>query len=162
MRAGLSQFRVKYRQEGRWKMRVFKQSGKAAVIVFTVLFVMVLKANAGPPFQTDDPEPVDFRHYEFYAFGDASGTGVEMDTAGPAIEVNWGVLPNTQFHIVIPAVAIMPSNNLNYLPSGAGPEAFGLGDIEIGVKYRFVKETKYRPMIGTFPMIEAPTGNYNT
>jgi len=26
-------------------------------------------AWAGPPFQTDDPEPVDFRHYEFYVFG---------------------------------------------------------------------------------------------
>ena len=24
--------------------------------------------HAGPPFQTDDPEPVDFRHYEFYTF----------------------------------------------------------------------------------------------
>ena len=22
-------------------------------------------ANAGPPFRTDDPEPVEYRHYEF-------------------------------------------------------------------------------------------------
>ncbi|MGH9513554.1 MAG: hypothetical protein ACRD2U_15600 [Terriglobales bacterium] len=127
-----------------------------------VIFVALQNAYAGPPFQTDDPEPVDFRHYEFYAFGNAGGTGVEMDTAGPAFEFNWGILPNTQFHIVLPAVSVMPSNNPRYFPSGSGPGAFGIGDIEIGVKYRFVKETKYRPMIGTFPMIEAPTGNYNT
>ena len=25
-------------------------------------------AQAGPPFMTDDPEPVDYQHYEFYTF----------------------------------------------------------------------------------------------
>ena len=25
-------------------------------------------AFAGPPFQTDDPDPVDYRHFEMYAF----------------------------------------------------------------------------------------------
>ncbi|MFZ0463870.1 MAG: hypothetical protein WBE20_14015 [Candidatus Acidiferrales bacterium] len=134
---------------------------KAALLAMSVLFIAVLNAKAGPPFQTDDPEPVDFRHYEFYTFGSIDGTGVEMDTVGPAIEFNWGILPNTQLHIVIPAAAIMPSNNINYLPAGAGPAAFGMGDIEIGVKYRWVNETKYRPMIGTFTMLEVPSGNYN-
>ena len=37
-------------------------------------------AVAGPPFQTDDPEPIDFRHYEFYVFGSSDGTAVETDT----------------------------------------------------------------------------------
>jgi hypothetical protein len=134
---------------------------QAAMLAMSVLFISVLSAKAGPPFQNDDPEPVDFRHYEFYVFGNADGTGVEMDTVGPAIEFNWGIFPNTQFHIVIPAASIMPSNNVNYIPGGVGPSAFGVGDIEIGVKYRYVKETKYRPMIGTFTMIEVPSGNYN-
>jgi hypothetical protein len=116
---------------------------------------------AGPPFQTDDPDPVDYHHYEFYVFGNADGTGVEMDTAGPAAEFNWGILPNTQFHIIVPLVAIVPSNEAKYAPSGVGPSEFGLGDIEIGVKYRYLKETKHRPMIGTFTMLEVPSGNYN-
>jgi len=133
---------------------------KAATVI-ALLLSAVSAAKAGPPFQTDDPEPVDFRHYEFYTFGNADGTGIEMDTAGPAIEFNWGILPNTQFHIVIPAASIMPSNNVNYSPAGVGPSAFGLGDVEIGVKYRLVKETKHQPMIGVFPMIEMPTGKYN-
>src|ERR1019366_7571240 len=124
------------------------------------LFVSPL-AFAGPPFQTDDPEPVDFRHYEFYAFGNADGNGVEIDTSGPAAEFNWGILPNTQFHIIVPLASIMPSNNVNYFPAGVGPRVFGMGDIEIGVKYRFIKETKYRPMIGTFTMLEVPSGNSN-
>lgn len=121
--------------------------------------VTTLVAWAGPPFQTDDPEPVDFRHYELYTFGSADGTGVEMDTAGPALEFNWGVVPNVQLHMIIPAAAIFPSNDAKYAPSGAGPAAFGLGDIELGVKYRFVQEGKHRPMIGTFTMFEVPSGN---
>lgn len=116
-------------------------------------------AFAGPPFQTDDPEPVDFRHYELYTFGSADGTGVEMDTAGPALEFNWGVVPNVQLHLIIPAAAIFPSNNPKYAPSGIGPNAFGLGDIETGVKFRFIQETKHRPMIGSFTMFEIPSGN---
>lgn len=106
--------------------------------------------RAGPPFQTDDPEPVDLGHYEFYAFGNADGTPIEMDTAGPAAEFNWGALPNLQLHIIVPAAAIFPSD---------GPRAFGLGDIELGAKYRYLNETKHRPMIGTFTMFEVPSGN---
>ncbi|MGH9864700.1 MAG: hypothetical protein ACRD4H_04725 [Candidatus Acidiferrales bacterium] len=130
-----------------------------AMAVTALLFVAATVVKAGPPFQTDDPEPVDFRHYEFYTFGTVDGTGVEMDTNGPALEFNWGILPNTQFHIVFPAAAIFPYNNPRYSGAGTGPRAWGVGDTEIGVKLRYVKETKYRPMIGTFTMIEVPTGD---
>jgi hypothetical protein len=45
-----------------------------------------MTARAGPPFQTDDPEPIDFRNYEFYTFAASDGTPVETDTVGPAVE----------------------------------------------------------------------------
>ena len=133
----------------------------ASGILFFAFLLSSPAAMAGPPFQNDDPQPVDFRHYELYVFGTADGTGVEMDTTGPAVEFNWGVVPNVQLHIVLPAAGILPSNNPNYSPAGTGPNAFGLGDMELGVKYRFVQESKHRPMIGTFPMFEVPTGNPN-
>ena len=113
-------------------------------------------ASAGPPFQTDDPQPIDFRNFEFYTFGTVDGTMVEIDTTGPAVELNWGALPNVHLHIIIPAAAIFPSNNPGLFPAGVGPHAFGLGDIELGIKYRFVQETKHRPMVGTFTMFELP------
>lgn len=123
-----------------------------AVRSFLLLVALLAPAiaSAGPPFQTDDPEPVDFRHYELYAFGSADGTAIEMDSVGPAVEFNWGVVPNVQLHIILPAAAVFPSN---------GPSAFGLGDTETGVKFRFIQETKHRPMVGIFPMFEIPTGN---
>jgi hypothetical protein len=118
-----------------------------------------IPALSGPPFQTDDPEPIDFRHYELYLFASADGTPVETDTVGPTIEFNWGVLPNTQLHTIIPEAAILPSNNPSFAPAGTGPRAFGLSDIEIGIKYRFAKETKHRPIISTYSMVELPTGD---
>jgi hypothetical protein len=63
-------------------------------------------ALAGPPFQTDDPEPIDFRHYEFYTFASSDGTAIETDTVGPAFEFNWGALPNVHPHIIAPMSAI--------------------------------------------------------
>jgi len=124
-----------------------------------LLCLLSVCAWAGPPFQTDDPEPIDFRNYEFYTFATSDGTRVETDTAGPAVEFNWGALPNVHLHIIVPAAAIFPSNNPSLAPAGTGPREFGLGDIELGVKYRFVQETKTRPMIGTFVMFELPSGN---
>jgi len=59
-----------------------------------VLAFVSTTALAGPPFQTDDPEPIDYRHYEFYTFAASDGTPVETDTVGPAVEFNWGALPN--------------------------------------------------------------------
>ena len=129
--------------------------------LFLVCMLTVPNLWAGPPFQTDDPEPVDFRHYEFYQFGTLSSTPVETDPTGPALEFNWGAVPNVQLHVILPFGAIQPSNNPAYLPGGAGPSAYGLTDMELGVKYRFVKETKRRPEIGTFTMVEAPTGSYS-
>lgn len=135
---------------------------KARTLFLVPLFVLMLHsapAWAGPPFQTDDPEPIDYRNYEFYTFATSDGTAIETDTAGPAVEFNWGALPNVHLHIVIPAAAILPSNNPHLAPAGTGPNEYGLGDIETGVKYRFIQESRHRPMIGTFVMFELPIGN---
>src|ERR1700689_4099466 len=132
----------------------------SSVLGASALFLTAATALlAGPPFQTDDPEPIDFRNYEFYTFASSDGTPVETDTEGPAVEFNWGALPNVHLHIIIPAAAIFPSNNPGLTPAGTGPREFGIGDIETGIKYRFVQETKHRPMIGTFVMLELPAGN---
>ena len=36
---------------------------------------------------------------------------------------------------------------------------YGYGDTELGAKYRFIQETNWIPQVGTFPLIELPTGN---
>ncbi len=114
----------------------------------------------GPPYQTDDPVPVDLHHYEFYIFGAADGTPVEMDSVGPAFEFNWGAFPGcSSMH---PALGRRGAEQQSCLSSrGTGPVNFGLTDMELGAKIAFIKETKHFPQIGSFTMFEMPTGNFN-
>ena len=134
-------------------------------VIAALLFLLILTGSQlwaqGPPYQTDDPVPVDLHHYEFYIFGSADGTPVEMDSSGPAFEFNWGALPRVQVHAILPWGVVAPSNNPIYLPSGTGPTEFGLTDMELGVKIAFIKESKHVPQIGSFTMFELPTGNAN-
>ena len=74
----------------------------------------------------------------------------ETDIQGPAVEFNWGALPNTHLHVIVPTGAYLPQE---------GAHTFGPADIELGVKYRFIQESKKMPQIGTFTMFEIPTGN---
>lgn len=129
---------------------------------FLVCFVSGAKLFAqGPPFQVDDPVPVDFKHYEFYVFGAADGTPAEMDYSGPAFEFNWGAVPRVQIHAILPWGGIRPMNNPIYALGGTGPSADGLIDMELGVKLAIIKESKKSPQIGTFTMFELPTGSYD-
>ncbi|GGG82562.1 hypothetical protein GCM10011585_27680 [Edaphobacter dinghuensis] len=109
-------------------------------------------AFAGPPFQTDDPDPVAYRHFEAYAFELSDGTvpgGTMLEI--PSFEMNWGVVPNVQLHLVVPVGA-------SFAPNG-GPVHYGVGDTELGAKVRLVKETKRVPEVGIFPFVELPSGS---
>ena len=130
--------------------------------LFLLVLLGVPRLSAqGPPYQTDDPVPVDLHHYEFYIFGGVDGTPAEIDSTGPAFEFNWGAVPRVQLHAILPWGVVAPSNNPVYLPGGTGSRAFGLTDMELGAKIAFVKESKYVPQIGSFTMFEMPTGNYD-
>ncbi len=128
----------------RWK------SGMAGLAAACALLETV--ANAGPPFLTDDPEPVALGHYEFYTFTLGSGAKTGTFAFLPAFEANYGVIPNGQVHIIAPlAIGITAS----------GPDNYGYGDTELGFKYRFIDEEKEgsRPQVGVYPLLEQPTGN---
>ena len=118
-------------------------------IVALMLFILMAASPgfAGPPFLTDDPDPVPWHHYEAYLFGT-----VDRGTAGsfsvvPAFELNVGAAPGLQLHAIVPAAYATPQKE------------YGIGDIELGVKYRLVKEGKWRPEIGVFPLVELPAGS---
>jgi len=109
-------------------------------------------AFAGPPFRTDDPEPVDLHHWEVYGF--TAGTHLRGDTGGTlaGLEVNYGAATDLQLHIIAP---------LSFDSSAGSASQAGLGDIELGVKYRFIApgDDDWYPQIGTFPLLEIPSGD---
>lgn len=115
-----------------------------------VLFISIVSvAFAGPPFKTDDPQPVDYRHWELYVASMQQFQRHETGASCPHFEVNYGVVSNVQLHLVAP---------LGYVHTVEGTH-YGYSDTELGVKYRFVEETETVPQIGVFPLIELPTGN---
>jgi hypothetical protein len=122
----------------------------ASLLALPLAFGNASKAVAGPPFLTDDPQPIDYKHYELYLFTtmDKSPDGKVVNV--PAIEYNIGAMPNVHVHFVLPYTFSSPTGM---------PTVSGLGDAEFGVKLRFVQEVKGTPQIGIFPMVELPTGN---
>lgn len=105
---------------------------------------------AGPPFDTDDPEPVEYRHWEFYLASQLLQDRDGWTGTAPHFEVNYGVYPNVQLHLIAPLAFSVPRQAVS---------AYGFGDLELGVKLRFVKEVELLPQIGTFPFLEVPTGS---
>jgi len=121
----------------------------AKAIVFGLTYFS-LPVFAGPPFMTDDPEPAEYGHSEFYIATQQVKTADGRSGTQPHFEYNYGVAPDVHLHIIAPYVFNNPD---------AGPRQRGYGDTELGVKYRFVQETETRPMIGTFPLLLLPSGN---
>jgi hypothetical protein len=107
---------------------------------------------AGPPFRTDDPEPVALGHWEIYEFSTA--THVTGDTSGTlsGIDANYGAAPELQLHAAFPVAFDDPTERATVV---------GYGDTEFGFKYRFMTEDEngWRPQAAIYPAIDFPTGD---
>jgi hypothetical protein len=123
---------------------------KKHFIFLTIIlyFAGIQLSYAGPPFFTDDPQPVDFRHWEFYISSLSTFHRDNWLGTSPHIEVNYGLIPDLQVHLLLPV-------NYNYVPHHSTD--FGYGNTEFGVKYCFIHETKNSPQVGIFPILEIPT-----
>jgi len=120
--------------KSRWLNRTILGIG---LFVFSTLGLL-----AGPPFVTDDPEPVDYQHWEFYIASQHFQTSDGWSGTAPHIELNYGVITNVQLHLIAPLAYDAPKN---------GAAQYGYGDTELGVKIRFLQETSLLPQAGVFP-----------
>jgi len=103
-------------------------------------------ALAGPPYATDDPEPTDPGHWEIYAF--TSGTRVTGLVDGQTgLDLNYGAVPGVQLTATLPLA----------FATGQGA---GTGDLEFGVKYRFLHKEAAGVSFALFPRLIAPTANH--
>src|SRR4051812_43790223 len=62
------------------------------------VFLMLAAAGpamAGPPYDTDDPEPTDRGHWEIYAFAAGDRIGGASDGAA-GLDLNYGAAPGVQ------------------------------------------------------------------
>jgi hypothetical protein len=126
---------------------LFLDSGKS-IMTCLLYFFIIQTGSAGPPFYTDDPQPVDFKHWEFYISSVNTIRPDNWSGTSPHLEVNYGLIPNLQVHLLVP---------MNYAYSPHGRPDFGYANTEFGVKYCFIRETENSPQIGIFPIVEIPT-----
>ncbi len=122
--------------------------GQVALGAFACFVSGVVRA--GPPYQTDDPEPVDLHHYEINVAVQQTLTASGRSGAFPNVEVNYGGAPDVQFHVGLP---------LAFSDSAPGETRYGFGDIEFGVKLRVLHESDTTPMVAVYPTYVAATGS---
>lgn len=132
----------------RWPPQVSKGVVRRASLSLGCLCAVTL-ALGGPPFVTDDPEPVEYQHSEIYLASIVQREPGDTNGTLPHLEFNYGVIPDVQLHIIAPAAFDARSGNARQ---------FGYGDTELGVKYRFIDEADDRPQVAIFPLVELPTG----
>ena len=115
------------------------------------VFACLVSASlwAGPPYLTDDPEPVERHHWETYLFAQGFNTPGGRSGVLPAFEANYGPFANAQLQFQIPIAYEVDEQGLRHR---------GLGDLQMGFKYRFLEETAGRPQMALYPQIQAPTG----
>ncbi|HTB84601.1 MAG TPA: hypothetical protein VK742_13175 [Candidatus Sulfotelmatobacter sp.] len=126
--------------------RTLKHLSTALVLFY---FLAAL-AFAGPPYLTDDPDPVDTGHWEAIVNSQMDYNLHTLNLDAPALDLNYGAFPDTQLHLGAAMTTLAPQH---------GPTETGFGDLELGVKYRFVRETNWWPELAIYPAIELPTGD---
>ena len=128
---------------------------RLALAECTLLTVFLLWSGvclAGPPFLTDDPVPVDVGQWEINNHSLATFAKGAFAGVSPGMDANYGAIQNVQLHLLVP-FALAQSSGMR--------TQWGLGDVEIGAKYRFLTTTEkdWWPQIAFYPFLDFPTGN---
>jgi hypothetical protein len=106
-------------------------------------------AEAGPPFVTDDPEPPPPGGWEINVPFILERTPGTTDMDAPLFDLNYG-LPNLQLKAEFPIAIVHDDRN--------GTVA-GMGDLLLGVKWRFLNNEQTKIQLGVYPQALVPTGD---
>lgn len=119
-----------------------------ALLAGALLFASAT-VRAGPPYQTDDPEPTDLHHWEIYNFVTLDGRRSDIDGSA-GVDLNYGGAKGLQLTATLP-IAFQDT-------SGSGWRS-GTGDVELAAKYRFVNDEKSGWQAAVFPRVILPTSD---
>lgn len=91
----------------------------SAGLVAACLAVTSIEAFAGPPYRTDDPEPTELGHYEFYVLSSGLVSRTVKSGYLPGIELDYGLIPNGQLTI---------DTGVSFVTDPSGDFRYGYGD----------------------------------
>jgi len=110
---------------------------------------VVTLAHAGPPFLTDDPEPVELHHAEVnLIYQQVRSVGGRAGAFSG--ELNVGCARETQCHVALPVA---------FDRASGGPYRSGIGDAEFGLKRRFLHSDDSPWSAAIYPTVTLPTGD---
>ena len=110
--------------------------------------------SAQLPFYTDDPAVTDRGKFHFEFFNEFDALQLQYPTLRQNTanyKLNYGLPYNLELDVDIPYLAI--------LRAAAAPDSMGSGDLNLGVKWEFHKESPRVPALGASVYIEFPTGD---
>jgi hypothetical protein len=110
------------------------------------VLVAIHSAHAGPPFVTDDPEPVPPGGWEINVPFILERTPGRTEMNAPLFDLNYG-LPEVQSKVEFPIKIVRDDTS--------GTEA-GAGDLLLGVKWRFLNNEKSHLQFGIYPQVLVP------
>ncbi len=111
-------------------------------LLFAVLCIPG-RGAAGPPFITDDPQPVELHHFETFYFS-AGSTARDGYGGAAGIDFNYGAAKDLHINIVAPYAYDHPRG---------GTDAGGLGNIELAAKYRFLHQDRSGWDVAVYPRL---------
>lgn len=112
----------------------------------------VAPAVAGPPYETDDPEPTETGRWEIYSFTGLEGRGGSFDGSA-GLDLNFGPVKGIQMTATLP---------IDYSHAHDAGWWSSTGDVEVGVKYRFIDLPADGISVAVFPRVFLPTSKANT
>lgn len=107
-------------------------------------------AGGGPPMMTDDPGTVARGDWEINVAFTSSFEGGGADLETPLLDINYGLSNRAHLKVEIPFIALMAP--------GASTQS-GVGNLSIGLKYRFLEDGKLGLALSIFPQVGLNTNN---
>lgn len=118
-----------------------------ALVLGALLVAVAAPTAAGPPYQTDDPEPTELGHWEIYNFVTVDGGRGDFDGEG-GLDLNYGGAKGLQLTATLP---------IAFSHSRSGGWRAGTGDVELAAKYRFLNDESSGWQAAIFPRAILPT-----
>ena len=134
--------------------RVQKSRRSAALsAAFLAALLCAPSAAAGPPFDTDDPDPGKLGEWELITFGANSHALHISNGAAPGVEYNFTPLEGSNIAIVMPMA-------IQY--QAVSRASWGPGDVDISWKQRLTEQDKggWPVSISVAPAIDPPSGDW--
>ena len=97
-------------------------------VVLTAVFGFAVPGAAGPPFVTDDPDTPEPGGWEINVPVVIEREGAGSEIEGPVFDLNYGLRSNVQLMVEAGMLTLLPER---------GRSVSGMGDMAVGVKWRF-------------------------